>query len=272
MEELRGFFIFSETDSAFDLALHIFEQLKENRDELQGNSEILYHKIMSIRQIRNVKNTLTFEQPIHFCRTASASFRICFLQCVNIDTEYWFSTSECIKKQNILCIEETGETFSLANNKDDALFWYSKYDQLNPPFVIKHKIGNQAQSNTTWTSRMIIIQNLEFLIFVTTDINIRRNFAEYDCQVSVTCDRYRFTNTGNLPPRYLNPLRMLRDPKNFEVNERPRPVEEIPDASDGEDLSSGSEEEPEEVDQNQVEEEDEDIDAITANLNNTVLQ
>ncbi len=231
----RNDYYFLETDSTFNLAQHVF-------NELQPNLNRVYTKTVAIERIRSAGNgDYMFGSFTTFSRTASASFRKCFVKSANI--AYSPSNSDNLERQETSVVEEdwfpqnynNRQPIVLANDKVNATFCNAKYDQLNPLFIIKDKINQQDAQE--WSSKMIIVKSeLNRLVYVTTQVTYsylgqcQVNDVckqEIHCKVWVKYDYYVIINPDNLPPRALNPFRLFMDPANYIVSPVPRerPVE-----------------------------------------------
>ncbi len=254
--------IFVETDSTFGLALHVFEQLRPNLVET-------YSKTVSIEGIRSARNQdHIFPRLNDLTRTVSSSLRKCFLESVNIHPNFWPKFSRGVLNQQTMPSMGPNRMFHLTNDVLNSNFYFSKYDQLNPPFVIKYSIKNNLIAlrlpNYNWTSRMIIIQNLQLLTFVTTTVNIGRGQMphEYNCNVRVICNHYQITDIGPGPLQALDPLRMMMYPTQFRLVPLPREPVEIP--GDELEQSDDSDEEEDENggrgDEQQARDQDQDVD------------
>ncbi|CAH3115629.1 unnamed protein product, partial [Pocillopora meandrina] len=80
---------------------------------------------------------------VSFGRTASAVARMCMLSAVGIKSEFWPNIGKLTRKRNKKNIEKMvfiKPLFRLAINKNKARYYWSKYDQLYPHFLIEDEV------------------------------------------------------------------------------------------------------------------------------------
>ena len=150
-----GDHIFTETDLSYRLASAARVNLLR-----RGLLEETYRCIVTIDRIASCQGNNRFGSEYAFSRTASVVFRMCFLRSLNINEKYWPKVSAVVKDENCrkMTVEQVGTLGLLVASQRDARQYYSKYDHLNPHFVIEEKMEGPIRGGVKvyWECGMMI--------------------------------------------------------------------------------------------------------------------
>lgn len=128
-----------------------------------------------------------------FGRTASAVVRMCMLEATGVPQSAWPKPGEQTSKRNKAKLHNPlGEQrlFRLADYKDRARHYWSKYDQLYPHFRIQDEVRQVALNKQASIPSMMLIfrGNFTEVIEVTTTFNATpRGEQQFDSYIHVSC-------------------------------------------------------------------------------------
>ena len=125
-----------------------------------------------------------------FGRTASAVVRMCMLEAVGVDRNLWPSIgrNSQIRNENKLVVRSILPLFCLADDRDKATRYWSRYDQLYPHFRIEHEVSH-IDTEASMPSMMVIFREgfTEVIEITTTFKATPRGNQRFDSYVHVTC-------------------------------------------------------------------------------------
>ena len=191
--------IFLQTDPAFNSVLLAISELRDkNRFQVIKCQKACISLIESDDPKRKYrfggKKAATMSN-VSFGRTASAVARMCMLSAVGIKSEFWPNIGKLTRKRNKKNIEKMvfiKPLFRLAINKNKARYYWSKYDQLYPHFLIEDEVRRtKTKSGQTSMPRVMLIFRNDFsrVIEITTSFYAKpgKGLYTFNSSVSVTC-------------------------------------------------------------------------------------
>ena len=191
-------YIFIQTDPAFDYVLKATVELKR-----QDRLVTLKDQTAELQDIES--NDKEEERKFQFGggkkdpskafgQTASAVVRMCMLEAVQINRDFWpkmGNNSQRRNRKKVIFTSHRPSTvpFTLTEDKSTAKKYWSKYDQFYPHFLIEEKVsGNQRAS---MPSMMLIFRkNFSELVEITTTFTAMRRHNpadQFDSFVNVFC-------------------------------------------------------------------------------------
>ena len=193
--------IFVQTDPAFNAVLYSLNELSN-----QHRLHVIHLQTASIKNIESnnpsderrfiFSGNLPANDHLAFGRTASAAVRMCMLEAVNVPRTLWpqmgyKSTNRNKEKIVRRVLRQRQPDFHLANTKDNAMYYWSKYDHLYPHFRIEHEVRQAGADNTTARipSMMLIFrENFTEVVEITTTFNATPiGGQQFDSYIHVTC-------------------------------------------------------------------------------------
>ena len=193
--------IFVQTDPAFNVVLKSLNEISN-----QNRLHVIHLKTARIQDIQS-NNPLFQGRFIFggtraelaysaFGRTASAAVRMCMLEAVNVPRTSWprpGRTSEKRNKEKIFpeVLHQRQPAFHLANARDNAMYYWSKFDHLYPHFRIEHEVRRAGDDNGTarMPSMMLIFrESFAEIVEITTTFNATPLGGQrFDSYIHVTC-------------------------------------------------------------------------------------
>ena len=191
--------IFVQTDPAFEIVLGSLTELHD-----QGRLQIQHFQTAELVNIKSNDDSddrmFMFggdrqRGPVAFGRTASAVVRMCMLEATKIKRSFWPSMGPNSERRNKEALvftrvfPENGQDFSLTNNRNAALRYWSKYDQLYPHFLIEESVSGQIGQQVSMNSMMHIFRNnFSQLVEITTNFDATpMEDKMFNSYVHVTC-------------------------------------------------------------------------------------
>lgn len=190
--------IFLQTDPAFNSVLLAISELRDkNRFQVIKCQTAWISLIESDDPQRKYrfggKKAATMSN-VSFGRTASAVARMCMLSAVGIKSEFWPNIGKLTRKRNKKNMEKMvfiKPRFCLAINKNKARYYWSKYDQLYPHFLIEDEVRRtKTKSGLTSMPRVMLIFRNDFsrVIEITTSFYAKPGKGyTFSSSVCVTC-------------------------------------------------------------------------------------
>lgn len=190
--------IFLQTDPAFNSVLLAISELRDkNRFQVINCQTAWICLIESDDPERKNrfggKKAVTMSN-VSFGRTASAVARMCMLRAVGIKSEFWPTIGKRTRKRNGKKIKKMvfiKPLFRLAIDRNKARYYWSKYDQLYPHFLIEDEVRRtKTKSGLASMPRMMLIFRNDFsrVIEITTSFYAKPGKGRtFNSSVSVTC-------------------------------------------------------------------------------------
>lgn len=192
--------IFVQTDPAFNVVL---QSLKELRD--QNRLQVTYFKTASLKDIESDDDDedrrFMFGGELEACtnskfgQTASAVIRMCMLEAASVKRGFWPRASPNTNRRNKaklqpVVVRQAQPPFCLANNKNAARLYWSKYDQLYPHFRIEHEVSQVALNTQVSMPSMMLIFRANFteVVEITTTFTATpREEQQFGSYIHVAC-------------------------------------------------------------------------------------
>ena len=193
-----------QTDPAFNIVLQSLRELRnQNRlqvthvqaatlKNIESNDDDEDRRFIFGGESKGLANSA-------FGRTASAVVRMCMLEAADVPRSLWpkvgpnTGSRNKAKLQNPYIDENNqllARNFRLANNRDTARRYWSKYDHIYPHFRIEDKIGQvPVGEQVSMPSMMLIFRGnfTEVVEITTTFTATRRGEQQFDSYIHVIC-------------------------------------------------------------------------------------
>ena len=196
----QGETIFLQTDTAFNAVLLAIKELGDKkRLHVKHCQRAWIQGIESNDKDDNKKDVFGGERAktkdvFHFSQTASAVVRMCMLEAVGIHQDLIPRIGEFSHKRNCNKMEKEvliEPLFCLAEDKEKARYYWSKYDQLYPHFRIQEEVGQAKteKKEAKMPSMMLIFSNdIKRVIEITTTFTAKpEQHFKFKSYVNVTC-------------------------------------------------------------------------------------
>ena len=189
--------IFVENDPNFALVLNAIQQLHS-----KGRLRFIEEQIVTIRRIQralteeNDPLRYTWKRFYDFSRTAAVGFRMAMLEAMGVDRDWWPEIAS--REQNASApnmSHHPDKLSSMAESKEQALEYWSHYDQLYPHYYIRQKYKETREGeDVPLDSIMVIFRgNFREMITIITKVCLPRGAPGaivYNASVRVICTRY----------------------------------------------------------------------------------
>ncbi|XP_068684658.1 uncharacterized protein [Montipora foliosa] len=191
--------IFVQTDPAFDIVLKSLTELSNqnrlrvthiqaaNLTDIESNDDNEVRRFMFGGERKAYANTA-------FGLTASAVVRMCMLEAAGVPRRLWPAIGPDADRRNRAKLqnpfEDQPRLFSLANNRNTARHYWSKYDQLYPHFRIEDEVRQVALNEQVSMPRMMLIfrENFTEVVEITTTFTATpREEQQFSSYIHVIC-------------------------------------------------------------------------------------
>ena len=273
----QGETIFLQTDTAFNAVLLAIKELGDKKRLHVKHCQRAWIKgIESNDKDDNKKDVFggesaTTKGVFHFSQTASAVVRMCMLEAVGIHQDLIPRIREFSHKRNCNKMEKEvliEPLFCLAEDKQKASYYWSKYDQLYPHFRIQEEVGQAKteKKEAKMPSMMLIFLNdIKRVIEITTTFTAKpKQHCKFKSYVNVTCivrDISEGPCTENLKA-LMQPLNIREEyfKEVMEISNKEN-AESLKSPLRDEDSEEGSEEvsEPDEKENNEVDSDEDSV-------------
>ena len=192
---MAEYFVSSHDEGTANLFLRVMRKL--NKQERLNTTHALF-----FNQTRGLKNDEVnenrFQRKYDFGRTMSTTMRLAMLHCCDVvPRRIWI---EHLSDQNQAIVHRFPDVdhhgFQLADNRNDAIRYWSRMDWLYPHFFIEDNLpdvpnpGRNPETNTLNSSLYIIRDNFTEVIEIQCTLDIRRpSDVVYDVSFGVTVMR-----------------------------------------------------------------------------------
>lgn len=199
-----GEVIFVQNDPNFDLVLNAIQQLRNtfrlHRTHQQSATIIRIERALreNERELAAANPNLryTWKRFYDFSRTAAIGFRMAMLEATGTPRVWWDTMQRTgqNKREGNMVHEPEPMLFKVPEDEDQAMEYWSHYDQLYPHYYMRQKYKDtQTNGHVPLDSMMVIFRrNFTELIQITTTVRLPKGAPgarEYDASVHVVCTR-----------------------------------------------------------------------------------
>ena len=212
---MAEYFVNSHDEGTHNLFLHVIERLKKQERVKPTHS-------LSFKQTRGLKNDEVnenrFQRKYDFGRTMSTTMRLAMLHCCGVPSHIWTAH---LSDQNQAIVHRFPDVdhhgFQLADNRNDAIRYWSRMDWLYPHFFIEDNLpepGEDTETSTLKSFLHIIRDNFTEVIEIQCTLAMRRpTDLVYDVSFGVTVTRREINDDQPDEDIFDMFKRLLRDEK-----------------------------------------------------------